>query len=203
LGQATNTLSGLNAALADITGTNPANNSYFGPGTGRANVPKVIVVVTDGVSNAPCDCIVTRNGVESNRFANNGQQMTCSGMYGQNNNYATKCQSPTRYPGLTCSDCRSNSVACFPCAEPIKLTEQINSWNTTATGSSPPSAYVTKGFLNWKVVVLGVGDLLNNPFGKSQISGMHYDHDPEKIIMVRWQNLQNAVSAVVDASCNT
>ncbi len=201
LGQTTNTLSGIYAAMADIIGTNPANNSYFGAGTGRSGVPKVIVVVTDGVSNAPCVC--SNNG---NRFLPYGgmQFMTCQGMYGgTSTNYQNQCKSSTRYPGLSCGDCPNNN--CFPCADPIKLTEQINSWNTTATGTTPPSSMVpaAKNFLNWKVVALGVGDLLDNSFGQSQISGMNYDHDPSKMLLVKWQNLASVVSTVIDASCNT
>ncbi len=213
----TNTLSGIYAAMADIIGTNPANNSYFGPGTGRANVPKVLVVVTDGISNGPCSCkyIYTEYDRRGRPVASYETRfdwgmpynypMTCSGMYGgASTNYEPKCQS-SRYPGLTCNDCASNQVSCFPCAEPIKLTDMINSWNTTATGTTPPTSMVpaSKNFKDWKVVALGIGDALNNNFGRSQISGMHYDHDPSKILMVGWQNLQTVVSSVVDNTCNT
>jgi hypothetical protein len=139
-------------------------------------------------------------------FFNNiisGRQMTCQGLYGgTKNNYESKCLS-AGYPDRDCGDCSGSSSGCFPCADPVKLTNEINSWNTSTGGITPPAAYSNLGFYNWKVVAIGVGALVDNSFGKNQISLMHYDHDPKKVLLASWENLETAVNAVVDAACNT
>jgi hypothetical protein len=68
LSQYTNTLAGIYAALTDITGTCQNNGTYRYAPKGRANVPKVLVIITDGVSNAPCSCARSDGGRFANRY---------------------------------------------------------------------------------------------------------------------------------------
>jgi len=202
LAQTTHTLSGLMAAVADITGTFPNNGSTLGTAKGRVNVPKVLVVVTDGCSNGPCSCANVQ-----------GSTMSCQTFYKTSATVPSQCNSPKYYPGQNCTSCNfanfyaeyTSSIAvaqtgCMPCADPIHYTDQINSWNVLANGSTT-SPY--SQFPIWKVIAMGVGDLINNTFGRSQISGMNFDHNPNDMILVSWANLQNAVSTIVDAACNT
>jgi hypothetical protein len=205
LSGSTHTLAGLMAAMADITGTFPNNNTVKGTAKGRVNVPKILVIVTDGCSNLPCSCAVVSINVEP------WKSMTCKKFYNDAAAQPANCNSGY-YPGQNCANCNYNTfmnqdqtagaaqTGCMPCADPIHYTDQINSWTVDDNGVSS-SPY--PNFPVWKVIAMGVGNLVNNTFGRSQISGMNFDHDPNNMILVSWANLNTAVSTIIDAACNT
>jgi hypothetical protein len=206
VGGGTHTLGGINTAIADITGTF-LNNGTTKTANGRVNVPKVLVILTDGASNAPCSCGTSL--LYSKRNDDYGI-MTCKYFYQSASSTPTECNSPN-YPGLSCTNCNYGNfynqyqtagaaqTGCMPCADPIKLTDQVNSWTINSTTGVSASKYTQ--FPMWKVIAMGIGSLVNNTYGRSQLSGMHYNHN--ELLLISWANLNQAVSTIIDAACNT
>lgn len=79
----------------------------------------------------------------------------------------------------------------MPCADPWKRCSEMNNLKKGVNSDS-----------NWKVVALGIGDelLLDDEYGWKQVKGCSYD--PNKAKIVKWENLDEVVSDIVDISCN-
>ncbi|KAL0477410.1 hypothetical protein AKO1_005751 [Acrasis kona] len=187
-GENTNTKGGIYAAVGDITGRLPNNGTKMnnGVGRGRADVPKVLLVITDGMPNVPCKCEYSH------------QDQGCNILYGFRSNTpgtpvnCTQGNIPTNV--TQCSDC-SRATNCMPCADPSAYTDQINSWKTAQT-----SAY--SKYPLWKVIPFGIGSVLVDETGQNMLRQMSYDKKRTPI-NVSWQNLEAAVNLLTDAACNT
>jgi hypothetical protein len=209
-GEDTNTKAGIYSAMADILGVFPNNGSSLGYANGRINVPKVFLIITDGVSDAPCGCSQNSPGMYYAVYPG------CQYMYNTNQQFPSQCNSPVNYPGQTCTDCNFNTFineynsadggqydvtqsGCMPCADPTTVTRAINSWfidtNTKTTSSPYPQ------FPLWKVIAMGIGPLVtNNDFAIAQINNMTYNG---KAQVVTWSNLNSVVNAITSSACNT
>ncbi|KAL0491672.1 hypothetical protein AKO1_010170, partial [Acrasis kona] len=131
-GEGTATKSGLYAAIADITGVHPANRSTVGTdgktlvAKGRYGVPKVLLLITDGMPNIPFG-----NSPQNGWYGNPSKQyIDCQTVYADGNSNPVNCtqgvfaQQMTQKP----QDCRYASNSGLPCSDPTWYTNQINSW---------------------------------------------------------------------------
>jgi len=138
----------------------------------RKSVSKVIVILTDGNPNVPCDCTCCQcNAI----VASSCLTHTCGG----NVSYTSCLNDP------------ANGKFCLPCASPIAYTQYINSLKISANNS----------IANYKVVAMGVGDALTSysNAGWNIVKQMNYN--PDLAIQVSWANINQAVSTIVDAAC--
>jgi len=193
-GENTNTKAGLYAAVGDITGVFPNNQSSTGKTpTGRPGVTKVLLLITDGLPNTPV-LSATRNqwgSYDKYKWAN------CDVLYGTKNAYANCTQGyfADQLQGVDPINCQ-NYYSNLPCSDPTYYTSQIQSWT-----SWDKSAYGTN-FPKWNMIAMGIGDALNDNFGKSMLAQMNADHDPNNLILVGWDSLQSAVGKLTDSACN-
>jgi hypothetical protein len=151
---------------ATIDGFQKAMDAINAGPSDRNTVPKVIVMLTDGIANRPCAC--------------------------------SKCDCDTCAAGgkpcSLCASCTWNPNGgnfCMPCADPTSIANTINA-KKIKTGSSA----------NWKIVALGIGDDLHayNNKGMEYVKDMNFDHD--QTLEAPWERLSEAVSQIIDQSCN-
>jgi hypothetical protein len=150
---------------ATIDGFQKAMDAINAGPSDRNAVPKVIVMLTDGIANRPCTC--------------------------------AKCDCDTCSNGKPCSLCTSctwnpnGGNFCMPCADPTSIANTING-KKIKTGSAA----------NWKIVALGIGDDLHayNNKGMEYVKDMNFDAD--QTLEAPWERLSEAVSQIIDQSCN-
>ncbi|KAL0481473.1 von Willebrand factor A domain-containing protein [Acrasis kona] len=193
-GEHTATKSGLYAAVQDITGQHPNNKSTTGADglqltpRGRINVPKVLLLLTDGVPDIP--------------FANVLQPPTnvypdCQSLYNDGSLNPVNCSQGVfaQMSGLNPSMCSLTNNSGLPCSDPTGYTGQINSWI-----DAPSSAYGSK-YPSWKVVTVGIGDAIGTSFGRSMLSVMNFDG--KNPFVVGWDELNHIVIGLADIVCNS
>jgi len=140
-------------------------------GTTRV-VPKVIVLVSDGLPDAPCscqNCYRTQYSSDTNTLLSN---TTISG--------TCHAYSPT------------TGDFCMGCADPSILAQNINNnWKLSKHFKA-----------NWKLISYGVGSYLNyyQNKGWNMVEAMNYD--PTKSILNPWNDLKTAAPQLTDAICN-
>jgi hypothetical protein len=159
----TNIINGINAGIA-MAIASPRDVGAF------KKSPKVLVVLSDGLPTAPC------SGACSN--------CTCTSC-------GTGGTAKTVLGNCTPWNPTTGGHFCMPCADPVPLASQVNSFYTRATKGS-----------NWKLISYGYGDFLYtyNQAGWKVVTGMNYD--PTKSLANPWNDLKTAVPALTDAICN-
>lgn len=158
----TATMTGLTQGITTITnGVIPFN------GIPRFDVPKVIVLLTDGIANYPCNCA----------------SCDCDSC-GINGGNCTMCSSCIYYP--------TQGKFCMPCADPVPLARNINSWRKGVNGK----------LADWKLVTLGIGTelYLYNEKGMNSVKNMNFDYS--QTLKVDWNNIETVTSSLVDQICN-
>lgn len=179
LGGATNTIAGLRTAVDILIRHN------------RHNVPKVIVIVTDGIANRPCNC---------------GQ---CRSLYkywlpgNTNDFYEFKCQrniselsfGAEQFHSLSCNECvysNSKQQFCEPCSDPKRFADLVN--NNKVFGSDHPPDNN-----NWKIVAIAADGGIPDR-GYQQVRSMNYDSD--NALKIKWDELDNIYRIIADQTCN-
>lgn len=142
---------------------------------GRPNVPKTLLLITDGAANIPCSC------------------SQCQQFYEPLGGNYNNCSAPNLYPGMDCSWCFWNPYEfpnsaqepqawCQPCADPRPFAHQINSWTNP----------------NWKIVTVGIGSI--PAIGNLIIQQSAYS--PQATFSCSsWENVNAIYSTIVDQTC--
>jgi large repetitive protein len=165
----TGTLYGFQQAMSALS----AVDSLFPT---RKSVAKVIVIITDGQPNDPCNCACCDC---LSQFGCSGSRSPCSTI---NGTFQRGCDFNT-----------GRGLFCLPCASPITYTNYINNLKISNNNSNA----------NYKIVSLGVGDqlLAFDSLGFNIVKAMNYD--PNLALQVSWSNLNLAVQSIVDAACSS
>jgi len=193
-GENTATKSGLYAVVQDVTGVYPNNQSKVGAdGTplvpkGRIGVPKVLLVLTDGYPNIP---FAGSKQNDSLSYVDN-----CQSLYNDNSLNPVNCSQGVfaEMSGIPPSMCSLSNHSGLPCSDPTGYTNQINSWTSASS-----SAFGSQ-FPSWRVVTIGVGDVVSTPFGMDMLSAMNQVHDA---MFVGWSELSSISSSSTDTICNS
>ncbi|EFC39496.1 predicted protein [Naegleria gruberi] len=174
----------LKSSTNSILGINNAVSMVLSQG--RKDITrKLLIHITDGMSNLPCGMGACRAMYGSDKS-----------LYGSVPNY---CKSP-RFPGTDATICSWNEPLsrCNPCSDATLRSTDLNSW--TVGGASNPEKSTYGSIWNWRQLVVGIGDGLSSGYGQLQIQKMNYD--PNNLIVVDWSDLSSVYQTVIDNSCN-
>jgi hypothetical protein len=165
LDSSTATLAGLQSAMTEIQKLDSIPS--------RKSVAKVIVLITDGSPNVPCNCACC--------ICNTVVKPSCS---------LQTCGGNTSRS--VCDFDQVNGEFCLPCADPTPYTTYINNLKISNNNS----------FANYKVVALGIGAGLTaySNAGWNIVKSTNYN--PDLAIQVAWANINQAIQAIVDAACS-
>ena len=167
-----------------ISGINTAVNMMLA--SGRKSISqKLLIHITDGLSNDPCSCGSCRSTYSSN-----------PGNYGVSPSY---CKSP-RFPGADCTVCSwyDDRSRCNPCSDATVRSVDINSWSIGGSNNAEMSLYGS--VWNWRQLAIGIGSAVTDSYGQIQVQKMNYDQN--NLVLVNWNDLSNIYQTIIDNSCN-